>query len=34
MKNVNEGFCMKYEIKGAPFPVVICDVEAGESLVT
>ena len=25
---------MKYEIKGAPFPVVICDLEAGESLVT
>lgn len=25
---------MKYEIKGTPLPVVICDVEAGESIVT
>ena len=25
---------MKYRIEGEPFPVVICDVEAGEKLIT
>ena len=25
---------MKYEIKGEPMPVVICDVEANESMIT
>ena len=25
---------MKYSIEGAPLPVVICDLEAGESMIT
>ena len=25
---------MKYEIKGTPLPVVICEIEPGESLIT
>ena len=25
---------MKYEIKGTPFPVVICQLEAGETMLT
>ena len=25
---------MKYEIKGEPMPVVICELDAGESMIT
>ena len=25
---------MKYSIEGAPLPVVICDLEAGEKMIT